>query len=369
MSSSRLFAVVHLDLFVVTVSSVHLVITTSTAPIDVTASPAPHVITGYAGYSLHHHIYSLHQRLRLGFSSVYPRSINYGSPQAIKTKPSAGDPHRTPLTHPLQGTLHSVKLAVRASSEIDETLSSSNSLDSSPTCFAGLFEFSDEFRDLPPPSRVSLCSAVDSYSDEIGIRVTFPKPPLYTVAISPFDSGHSETHSGKCFRSRAGMPSPSLAVHLCLTVTKQILICLSEDITWAWAYTSRMGLRFNQNALCELGLSLSFISSSAKAVPSMTLCVVLLRQPLRSSLQHWEIYASSETVFNRSQNPLVGFFKVDFDVCAFLLTRALGLQVKFLFGSLLSLAISIFSLVLVISIYQITIEYSSACNQYSPLDY
>ncbi|CAF2076215.1 unnamed protein product [Brassica napus] len=162
MSSSRLLAVVHLVLFVVTVSSVHLVVTTSTASIDVMASPAPHVITGYAYCSLPHHIYSLHQRLHLGFLSVYSRSVNFGSPQAVKTKPFAGDPHRTPLTHPLQGTLHSIKLAVRA-------------------------------------------STIDSYSDEIGIRVTSPPLVLYTVAISPFDCGHSETHSGKCFRPQAAI--------------------------------------------------------------------------------------------------------------------------------------------------------------------
>ncbi|KAF3542527.1 hypothetical protein DY000_02000468 [Brassica cretica] len=44
------------------------------------------------------------------------------------------------------------------------------------------------------------------------------------------------------------------------------------------------------------------------------------------------IQASSETWFKCSQNPLIGFFKVDFDVCAFLQMQALGLQVKFLFG-------------------------------------
>ncbi|KAF3533914.1 hypothetical protein DY000_02041544 [Brassica cretica] len=254
MSSSRLLAVVHLVLFVVTVSSVHLVVTTSTASIDVTASPAPHVITGYAYCSSPHHIYSLHQRLHLGFSSVYSRSVNFGSPQAVKTKPFSGDPHRTPLTHPLQGTLHSIKLAVRASSGIDETRSSSDIL--------------------------------DSYSDEIGIRVTSPPPVLYTVAISPFDCGHSETHSGKCFRPQAGTPSlslsPSPAVKFCL-ITKQTLICWPEGITWAWAYTSRMGLRFNHNALCEVGLGLSFISSTAKAVRSS---LALLQQPFCTSLQH-----------------------------------------------------------------------------------
>ncbi|KAF2533062.1 hypothetical protein F2Q70_00030203 [Brassica cretica] len=79
------------------------------------------------------------------------------------------------------------------------------------------------------------------------------------------------------------------------------------------------------------------------------------------------IQVSSETWFNCSQNPLIGFFKVDFDVCAFFRTQALGLQVKLLFGSLLSLATSIFRLVLVISVYQFTVENLSGCNRLYPL--
>ena len=80
------------------------------------------------------------------------------------------------------------------------------------------------------------------------------------------------------------------------------------------------------------------------------------------------IQASSETWFKCSQNPLIGFFKVDFNVCAFLRMQALGLQVKFLFGSLLSLATSIFHLVLVIFVYQLIVEDLSGCNRFSPLD-
>ncbi|WZZ86755.1 hypothetical protein YC2023_115334 [Brassica napus] len=67
-------------------------------------------------------------------------------------------------------------------------------------------------------------------------------------------------------------------------------------------------------------------------VPLTTLCVVLLRQPLRTSLQCREIQTSSETVFNCSQNPSVGLFNVDFNFFAFLRTRALGIQVKLLYG-------------------------------------
>ncbi|CAN6930730.1 unnamed protein product [Brassica oleracea] len=69
------------------------------------------------------------------------------------------------------------------------------------------------------------------------------------------------------------------------------------------------------------------------------------------------------------QNPLVGFFNVDFDFFAFLRTRALGLQVKLLYGSLLSLATSIFCHVLVVFVYQFTVENLSGCNRLSPLDF
>ncbi|WZZ34244.1 hypothetical protein YC2023_017645 [Brassica napus] len=57
------------------------------------------------------------------------------------------------------------------------------------------------------------------------------------------------------------------------------------------------------------------------------------------------LYGGSQTYC--SQNSLVGFLNVDFDFFAFLRTRALGLQVKLLYGSLLSLATSIFRHVLV----------------------
>ena len=58
------------------------------------------------------------------------------------------------------------------------------------------------------------------------------------------------------------------------------------------------------------------------------------------------IYRGSQT--SCYQNPLVGFFNVNFDFFAFLRMRALGLQVKLLFRSLLSLATSIIHYVLVI---------------------
>ncbi|KAH0930006.1 LOW QUALITY PROTEIN: hypothetical protein HID58_015733 [Brassica napus] len=81
------------------------------------------------------------------------------------------------------------------------------------------------------------------------------------------------------------------------------------------------------------------------------------------------IQAFSETWFNCSQNPMVGFFKVNFDVGAFLRMQALGLQVKLLFRYLLSLATSIFHLVLVIFVYQLTVEDHSGCNGFGPLGF
>ncbi|KAH0917667.1 hypothetical protein HID58_025327 [Brassica napus] len=67
-----------------------------------------------------------------------------------------------------------------------------------------------------------------------------------------------------------------------------------------------------------LGLAHYLISwtwtSIFESVPSTTLCVVLLRQPLCIS-QQYEIQASSEMVFNCFQNLLVGFFNnVDFRI-------------------------------------------------------
>ncbi|CAH8379100.1 unnamed protein product [Eruca vesicaria subsp. sativa] len=187
MSPSHLLTAVHLILIV----AASFVLTASTAPLDSAGSSAPHVITWFACFSSLHNIYYLLRQLRLGFSNVYSRSVNYDYPQAFRMKPSAGVPHL------LQETLPFVKLVVRASNGIDETRSSSDILGLLPTSFV---DVSDEFRALPRPSRVALCSAVDSYSDENGIRVTSPITPLYTVAISPRDFRHSETYAGKCCR-------------------------------------------------------------------------------------------------------------------------------------------------------------------------
>ncbi|CAH8318618.1 unnamed protein product [Eruca vesicaria subsp. sativa] len=76
-------------------------------------------------------------------------------------------------------------------------------------------------------------------------------------------------------------------------------------------------------------------------------------------------YGGSQT--SCSQNPLVRLFNVDFDFFAFFRMRALGLQVKLLYGSLLSLAMSIFRYVLAIFVYQFTVEDLSGYNRLSLL--
>ncbi|KAG5401068.1 hypothetical protein IGI04_015675 [Brassica rapa subsp. trilocularis] len=72
------------------------------------------------------------------------------------------------------------------------------------------------------------------------------------------------------------------------------------------------------------------------------------------------LYGVSQTSY--SLNLLVGFFNVDLDFFAFLRTWVLGLQVKLLYGSLLSIATSIFRHILVIFIYQFAVDDLSSCN-------
>lgn len=104
-----------------------------------------------------------------------------------------------------------------------------------------------------------------------------------------------------------------------------------------------------------------FPTSMASDSPSLLEGVSMEGQPMPLLPA---IQASSETWFNCSQSPWSGFFKVDFDVCAFLRMHALRLQVKFFFGSLLSLATFIFYPVLFIFVYQLTIEDLSGCNRF-----
>ena len=91
-----------------------------------------------------------------------------------------------------------------------------------------------------------------------------------------------------------------------------------------------------------------------EVVPLTTLCVVLFRQHLHTSLQRREIQSSPETVFSCSQ------FNVEFDFIAFLRMQARVLQVKLLYGSLLFSAISILCHVLLILAFQLTVE---LCNR------
>ncbi|KAL0751983.1 hypothetical protein Bca101_033986 [Brassica carinata] len=71
------------------------------------------------------------------------------------------------------------------------------------------------------------------------------------------------------------------------------------------------------NQACKCVSKLPF-AEPRTVVPSTIMCVVLLRQLLCTSvsLQRREIHAFSETVFNCSQNPLVGFFNVNVDFWA-----------------------------------------------------
>ncbi|KAL0824385.1 hypothetical protein Bca101_048062 [Brassica carinata] len=90
-----------------------------------------------------------------------------------------------------------------------------------------------------------------------------------------------------------------------------------------------------------------------------TLCVVLFRQHLHTSLQRREIQSSPETVFNCSQ------FNVEFDFIAFLRMQARVLQVKLLHGSLLFSAISILCHVLLILAFHLPSSYVIAHRDFS----
>ena len=77
------------------------------------------------------------------------------------------------------------------------------------------------------------------------------------------------------------------------------------------------------------------------------------------------LYGVSQTSY--SQNLLVGFFNVDLDFFVFLRTWVLGLQVKLLYGSVLSIATSIFCHILVIFVYQFAVDDLCGCNRLSSL--
>lgn len=105
----------------------------------------------------------------------------------------------------------------------------------------------------------------------------------------------------------------------------------------------------------------------SETVPCRRLCVFLLRKPLRTLLQHREIHTSSENFINSTQNPLVGFFNVDFNFLVFFRMHALGIQMKIFYGLLLSLATAALRYGLIMLAYQFTVEYLSGCNRFSLL--
>ncbi|CAF2050189.1 unnamed protein product, partial [Brassica napus] len=106
---------------------------------------------------------------------------------------------------------------------------------------------------------------------------------------------------------------------------------------------------YNNIAASPLHYAVSSIDGSSQCDPFLGAAIV---------------YGGSQT--SCYQNPLVGFFNVDFDFFAFFRMQALGLQVKLLYGSLLSLATSILRYVLIVSVYLFTVEDHSGCNRLSP---
>lgn len=63
------------------------------------------------------------------------------------------------------------------------------------------------------------------------------------------------------------------------------------------------------------------------------------------------IFRDRFQLLSKPIDPLIGFFNVDFDFSVFLRIQAIGLQVKFFYGSLLSLATSILCYILVILVF------------------
>ncbi|CAF2103582.1 unnamed protein product [Brassica napus] len=106
---------------------------------------------------------------------------------------------------------------------------------------------------------------------------------------------------------------------------------------------------YNNIAASPLHYAVSSIDGSSQCDPFLGAAIV---------------YGGSQT--SCYQNPVVGFFNVDFDFFAFFRMQALGLQVKLLYGSLLSLATSILRYVLIVSVYLFTVEDHSGCNRLSP---
>ncbi|KAF3550315.1 hypothetical protein DY000_02004389 [Brassica cretica] len=175
-----------------------------------------------------------------------------------------------------------------------------------------------------------------------------PTPLLFVVASAP--PGHRIPHAVKTTtpaQPHSLDPSPTSKLLEAVPSTTLRVVLLRQPL--------RTSLQRHLNSASPVSINFDHL----EVVLSTTLCVVLLRRPLRFLLQCWEIQTDSETAFTCSQNPFVGFFNVVFDFFVFFRTRALGLQVKIFYGFLLSVATSIFYYVLVMFASQLTVEYLS----------
>ncbi|KAG5396902.1 hypothetical protein IGI04_018716 [Brassica rapa subsp. trilocularis] len=133
-----------------------------------------------------------------------------------------------------------------------------------------------------------------------------------------------------------------------------------------------------------------YVHLNSKVVPSTTLCVVLLRQPIHSSLQchlnsaspdfvncNLSETVSSTTVCSPSPEASLHLTATSGDPYVFRdgyqqqskpIGWALGIQMKIFCGLLLSLATSLFRYGLIMLAYQFTVEYLSGYNRFSLLD-
>ncbi|KAF3508960.1 hypothetical protein F2Q69_00003604 [Brassica cretica] len=154
-----------------------------------------------------------------------------------------------------------------------------------------------------------------------------PTPLLFVVASVP--PGHRNPHA-------VNTTTPAQRLEKTLI---RVFCVIWALVLWVWIYAD-----WALEWIC-LGLAHSLdpspTSKLLEVVPSTILRVVLLRQPLRTSLQR-HLNSASPVSINCDH-----------------LEVALGLQVKIFYGFLLSLATSIFYYVLVMFAYQLTVEYFS----------
>ncbi|KAL0676324.1 hypothetical protein Bca4012_004305 [Brassica carinata] len=168
-----------------------------------------------------------------------------------------------------------------------------------------------------------------------------PTPLLFVVASVP--PGHRNPHA-------VNTTTPAQRLEKTLI---RVFCVIWALVLWVWIYAD-----WALEWIC-LGLAHSLdpspTSKLLEVVPSTILRVVLLRQPLRTSLQ-CHLNSASPISINCDHLEVVP----STTLCA------LGLQVKIFYGFLLSLATSIFYYVLVMFAYQLTVEYFSVCNRHSP---